>query len=446
MPYKVGMVSLGCAKNLVDSEQMLWLIRDAGYELCSELSEADAIVVNTCAFVESAKSEAIENILEFAALKNEGRLKKLIVAGCLAQRYGEQIISEIPEVDAVIGCGSFGNITEALGEVENGAKPNLFGDIDAAPAETDRIITTGEGWAYIKIAEGCDNRCAYCVIPSIRGRYRSRPADSIIREAKKLAEEGIREIIIVAQDITRYGTDLTGERMLPGLIRAISEIDGIEWIRLHYLYPDEIDEALIREIADNPKVVKYLDIPIQHIDDGILKRMNRRGSGAMIKDLFAELRRRIPGLVLRTSLITGLPGEGEAEFERLCDFLREARIERAGVFTYSPEEGTPAAQMPEIPDEETAARRADLISQMQAQIMDEYAQKQVGTIKKVLCEGYDRLAECWYGRSEADSPDVDGKVFFTGENIRPGGFYDILVQEILDGDLVGELSQKENGT
>jgi len=234
--------------------------------------------------------------------------------------------------------------------------------------------------------------------------------------------------------------------MLPGLIRAISEIDGIEWIRLHYLYPDEIDEALIREIADNPKVVKYLDIPIQHIDDGILKRMNRRGSGAMIKDLFAELRRRIPGLVLRTSLITGLPGEGEAEFERLCDFLREARIERAGVFTYSPEEGTPAAQMPEIPDEETAARRADLISQMQAQIMDEYAQKQVGTIKKVLCEGYDRLAECWYGRSEADSPDVDGKVFFTGENIRPGGFYDILVQEILDGDLVGELSQKENGT
>ncbi|NLL39540.1 MAG: 30S ribosomal protein S12 methylthiotransferase RimO [Clostridiales bacterium] len=438
MAYRVGMVSLGCAKNQVNSEQMLWLLKAAGYEIATEIANLDAVIINTCGFIERAKSEAIENILEFASLKEEGRLKKIIVTGCLPQRYGEEMRQELPEVDGLVGCGSFDEIVKALDRVMEGEKACLFGDVNGAVSEVDRIISTGPGWAYIKIAEGCDNRCSYCVIPSLRGSYRSRPMENIIREAKKLAASGLKELIIVAQDITRYGFDFSGKRLLAELIKKLSEIEGIEWIRLHYLYPDEIDDELIREIAENKKVVKYLDIPIQHINDKILKSMNRRGTGDEIRRLLKRLREEIPGLVLRTSIITGLPGEGEAEFEELCEFLLDAKIERAGVFPYSPEEGTAAERMPGRPSREEAERRAELIMDIQCRIMDQYNESLFGKTIKVLCEGYDRFAECYYGRSEADSPEVDGKVFFTGKNIRPGEFSNVKITGTLDGDLLGE--------
>lgn len=438
MAYRVGMVSLGCAKNQVNSEQMLWQLKAAGYEITSELENLDAVIINTCGFIESAKSEAIDNILEFAALKREGKLKKIIVAGCLAQRYCEEIKEEFPEVDGLVGSGSFDEIVKALDDVMEGKKACLFGDINSPVSESDRIISTGPGWAYVKIAEGCDNCCSYCVIPSLRGSYRSRPMAGILNEAGKLAKSGVKELIVVAQDITRYGLDISGKRLLAELIRKLSETEGIEWIRLHYLYPDEIDDELIREIAGNKKVVKYLDIPIQHINDKILKSMNRRGTGAEIRRLFGRLREEIPGLVLRTSVITGFPGEGEAEFEELCEFLLDARIERAGVFPYSPEEGTAAERMRDRPPREVAERRAELVMDIQCRIMDEYNESLYGKTLRVLCEGYDGKAGYFYGRSEADSPDVDGKVFFTGRRTDPGEFCLVKITGTLDGDLLGE--------
>ena len=431
----VALISLGCAKNLVNSEQMLCLLADAGYTLVSEPDGADAVIINTCGFIDAAKSEAIDNILEMAELKAAGRLKKIIVAGCLSERYREEIRKELPEVDALVGVGSFGEIVEVLRETLAERPADRFGDRNAPVDEIGRYLTTGPGWAYLRIAEGCDNRCAYCAIPDIRGRFRSRPMENVLAEAKDLVDAGCKELIVIAQDITRYGTDLCGERKLAELCRELSKLDGLEWIRLHYLYPEEIDDALIREIADNGKIVKYLDIPIQHINSGILKRMNRRGSGEMIRALFAKLRREIPGLVLRTSLITGLPGEGEAEFEELCDFLREARIERVGVFPYSPEEGTPAAGMPDRVDTETAEQRAEQIMALQSGIMDEFCDAFVGTTLRVLCTGFDG-AYCT-GRSYADSPDIDGTVYFEGD-CRPGDFAAVRITGVTDGELYGE--------
>ena len=440
---RVGMVSLGCAKNLINGEQMLKLVQDAGYEITADLSETDVLIVNTCAFIESAKQEAIDTILEYAELKKEGRLKKLIVTGCLSQRYSEELMTELPEVDGILGTGSYDDIVPAIEAALRDETPKYLGDISAPVSEAERVVTTGPGWAYIKSAEGCDNRCSYCVIPSIRGRYRSRPMENVLREARDLASLGVKELIVVAQDITRYGIDLCGKPMLAELIKEFAKIEGIHWIRLHYLYPDLIDDELIDAIANEEKVVKYLDIPIQHIDDKILKRMNRRGTGAEIEALLGKLRERIPGLVLRTSLITGLPGEGEEEFEKLCDFLRRMKLERAGVFAYSPEEGTPAFQM-ERPDSEVAAHRAELAVDIQSDVMDEFNEGRLDTVIEVLAEGYDRFAECWYGRSYADSPDVDGKVFFTGKGVTPGEFCKVLVTETLEGDLVGELAEEED--
>ena len=437
MSKTVGLISLGCAKNLINSEQMLCLLGEAGYTVTDDPAEADALIINTCAFIDSAKSEAIDNILECAELKKTGKLKTLLVAGCLPQRYKEELMAELPEVDGIIGTGAYDEIVKALEQAEAGEKPLLLGDLNAPVSEAGRIVSTGPGWAYIKIAEGCDNRCAFCVIPSIRGRYRSRPMERILEEARGLAEGGVKELLVVAQDITRYGLDLYGKPRLAELVRELCKIEGLHWIRLHYLYPDLIDDELIRTVAEEPKVVKYLDIPIQHINDAILKRMHRRGSGAELEALLTKLRASIPGLVIRTSLITGLPGEGEAEFAQLCDFLRRARLERAGVFPYSPEEGTPAAAM-ERPDTETAEQRCEIITELQSRIMDEFNESRLGTELEVLAEGYDVVAECWYGRSCADSPDVDGKVFFTGKDVQPGEFYSIRITEVLDGDLVGE--------
>ena len=431
-----ALISLGCAKNLVNSEQMLYLLDEAGYTLTPEPEGADLAIVNTCGFIDAAKSEAIDTILQMAELKKEGKLGGLIVCGCLTERYQDTILQELPEIDAVLGVGSFGEIVKAADAVLEGRKASFFGDRNAPVEEIPRVVSTGPSWAYLRIAEGCNNFCAFCAIPYIRGRYRSRTMENVVAEAKDLAAHGVKELIVIAQDITRYGTDLYGKRCLVKLCRELSEIEGIRWIRLHYLYPDQFDDELIDEIASNDKIVKYLDIPIQHINNQILKRMNRRGTGDEIRALFKTLRERIPGLVLRTSLIAGLPGEGPEEFEELCSFLREARIERVGVFPFSPEEGTPAAKM-EHADEKEAQRRADLILQLQAPIMDAFCQRFVGQTIEVLVTDYDEEEQCWVGRSYADSPDIDGEVRFDGV-CREGDMVSVTITEAEDGILYGE--------
>ena len=436
MNRTISLISLGCAKNLVNSEQMLYLLNEAGYAISPEPDGADAVIINTCGFIDAAKSEAIDTVLEMAELKSEGRLGKIIVCGCLTERYREDVTKELPEVDAILGVGSFGEIVSAVDEVFSGEKVSLFGDRNAPVEEIPRIVTTGPAWAYLRIAEGCNNFCAFCAIPYIRGRYRSRDMESIVKEAGELARHGVKELIVIAQDITRYGTDIYKKRSLAELCRRLSEIDGIQWIRLHYLYPDQFDDELIDEIAKNEKIVKYLDIPIQHINNEILRTMNRRGDGDEIRSLFRKLRERIPGLVLRTSLIAGLPGEGEAEYEELCEFLREAKIERAGVFPFSPEEGTPAAKMPHV-DYEEAQRRAELIMDIQSRIMDDYYNSQIGKTIEVLAEDYDEELGLFVGRSYADSPDIDGQVYFDGY-CRPGDIVEVTVTDTQDDYLIGE--------
>ena len=437
MDRKISLISLGCAKNLVNSEQMLYLLSEAGYTLVPEPDGADAVIINTCGFIDAAKSEAIDTVLEMAELKKAGKLGKIIVTGCLAERYQDTVMQELPEIDAVLGVGSFGDIVEAVTKALNNESVLRFGDKNAPVEETPRVVSTGPSWAYLRIAEGCNNFCAFCAIPYIRGRYRSREIENVVEEARELAEHGVKELIVIAQDITRYGTDLYGKCCLAELCRRLAEIDGVEWIRLHYLYPDQFDDELIDEIASNEKIVKYLDIPIQHINNDILKSMNRRGTGDDIRKLFKELRERIPGVVLRTSLISGLPGEGDAEFEELCSFLREAKIERAGVFPFSPEEGTPAAKMPHV-DAEEAQRRADLIMEIQAGVMDEFNASLIGKALEVLCLDYDEDSQMWVGRSCYDSPDIDGLVFFDGDGGEGNIVYVNITAVSDDGNLIGE--------
>ena len=433
---KVGMISLGCPKNQVSAEQMLYLLREAGHEIVTDELEAEAIVVNTCAFIEDAKQESINTILETAQLKSEGQLKLLIVTGCLAQLFREQVLTELPEVDAVVGVGSCEEIVDVLNRAEAGEKPVVIGDNNAPVAECKRMISTGPAWAYLLIAEGCDNRCSYCLIPSIRGRFRSRAPEDILAEAEKLASYGYREVILVAQDLTRYGQDIPGWN-LARLLTELCKIEGLDWLRLHYLYPHELTDELIDVIADEPKIVKYLDIPLQHINANILKKMNRRDTPDDIRALLKKLRARIPGLVLRTSLITGLPGEGEAEFEELCEFLREYRIERAGVFPFSPEEGTPAASMPHV-DNETARERAERVQELQAEIMDEWEASLAGSVVDAVCDGYDPETGVPMGRAYFDSPGIDGMMEFTGE-VSPGDIVRVEIISAEDGILRGKV-------
>ena len=436
MEQTYALISLGCAKNLVNSEQMLYLMDEAGFTLVSDPDGADLAIVNTCGFIDAAKSEAIDNILELAELKKQGRLGGLIVTGCLSERYQDTILDELPEIDAVLGIANYGDIVKAANAVLAGRQARIFSDRNSPVEEIGRIVSTGPGWAYLRIAEGCGNFCAFCAIPYIRGRYRSRSMENVLAEARELAAHGAKELIVIAQDITRYGSDLYGKRCLAALCRELSKIEGVEWIRLHYLYPDQFDDELIDEIASNEKIVKYLDIPIQHINNRILKRMNRRGTGDEIRALFKTLRERIPGLVLRTSLIAGLPGEGEEEFEELCAFLREAKIERVGVFPFSPEEGTPAAKM-ERPDQEIAERRAEQILALQAPIMDDFCASFVGQTLRVLVTDYDEDEQCWVGRSYADSPEIDGEVRFEGA-CREGDMVSVRITAADDGILYGE--------
>ena len=438
---KIAFVSLGCAKNLVNTEQMMALVKAAGHTVTGDPEGADVAVVNTCGFIDSAKSEAIQNILELAALKDQGKLGKLLVAGCLTQRYRDEILEELPEIDGILGTGSYTDIVPAIESVMEGDTPTYFGDIDHTIEDGARIVSTPPYTAFLKIAEGCDNRCAYCVIPSLRGRYRSRTMESLLAEAKKLADDGVKELIVIAQDITRYGTDLYRKRMLPELLTELCKLP-FHWVRLHYLYPDELDDALIDVIAREHKILKYIDIPLQHINDRILKAMNRRSTKAEIIALLKKLRERLPGLVLRTSLICGLPGETEEEFEELCDFLRESGIERAGIFQFSPEEGTPAAVMPDQVDPDTAKRRVELLVELQSRVMDAWNESRLGETLEVLCEGFDQEMGCYAGRSYADSPDVDGKVFFTAAGLVPAGtFVNVRITGTSDGDLTGEIEE-----
>jgi ribosomal protein S12 methylthiotransferase len=437
--YKVAFISLGCAKNLVNTEQMMALCRVAGHTITGEPEGADVAVLNTCGFIDSAKSEAIDHVLELAKLKNEGKLQKLLVAGCLSQRYRDEILEDLPEIDGILGTGSYTDIVPAVEAVMDGDQPTYFGDIDHTAEDGVRVVTTPGYTAYLKIAEGCDHRCAYCIIPYLRGRYRSRTIESLLAEARALADGGVRELIVVAQDITRYGTDLYREFKLGELLTELCKLP-FHWIRLHYLYPDALSDGLIDVIAREPKILNYIDIPLQHINDEILKSMRRGSTKAEILALLAKLRVRLPGLVLRTSLIAGLPGEGEAEFEELCDFLREAGIERAGIFQFSPEEGTPAAAMEGQVDSDTAKRRVELLAQLQSSVMDSFNESRLGTTLEVLCEGFDSGMGCYAGRTYADSPDVDGKVFFTAAGVVPAGtFVNVRVTGAEDGDLMGEI-------
>ena len=434
----IGFISLGCAKNQVDCERMMYRVQEAGHTVCAGIVGCDVVVINTCGFIDSAKSEAIDFILQTAALKAEGQVGKILVTGCLSQRYQQQILEQLPEVDGILGTGSYHKVVEAIDALLTEEAVSDFASIDEPELETGRILTTPEHYAYLKIAEGCDNRCAYCIIPYLRGKFRSRQMDDVLYEARLLADSGVKELIVVAQDTSRYGTDLPGhKRLLPELLQNLCQIEGLHWIRLHYVYPDEIDDALIDVITSEPKIVKYLDIPIQHCNSDILKKMNRRGDGDFLRALFAKLRDRIPGLVLRTSVITGLPGETEKEFEELCRFLKEQRLERVGAFPFSPEEGTPAAEM-DYPDASVAQFRAEMVESIQSRIMDDYAQAMLGSTIEVLVDGYDEEFGQYFGRSWADSPDIDGKVWLASEeDLSEGSFVMVQIDSVVDGDLSG---------
>ena len=446
---KIGFVSLGCPKNQLDTEVMLREVAEAGYEITPEETEADVVIVNTCAFIESAKREAIDNILDVAWLKKHKGLKAIIVTGCLAERYGEEIFKELPEVDAVLGVGSIHHIVEAIEAVtvkkKKGSKAKYFShdDRDAVALGGDRVLTTPDYAAYLKIAEGCDNRCAYCAIPSIRGKFRSRPMEDLVAEARQLEGLGVKELTLIAQDITRYGKDLYGAYSLAPLIRRITEETSIPWIRLLYCYPDKITDDLVAEIRDNPRVLKYIDLPLQHISDPVLRRMNRHGDSAMIREVLAKLRREVPGIVIRTTFIVGFPGETEADFEQLCAFVKEQKFDHAGAFTYSREEDTPAYDFPDQIDEQVKQDRLDILMREQNEINEQLNREKVGKTIDVLCEDYDPVAEVHFGRSAADAPEIDGKVYFkAGKHVAPGTFVRVKVREVLDYDLYGVLVEK----
>ncbi len=440
----IGFISLGCAKNQVDCERMMFRVQEAGFEVRPDVVGCDVAVINTCGFIDSAKTEAIDAILQMAALKAEGLVGKILVTGCLSQRYQEEIMQEMPEVDGVLGTGSYTQIVPTIEALLNAKRVQDFGDIDAPEEEVGRILTTPEHYAYLKIAEGCDNRCSYCIIPYLRGKFRSRQMDDILYEARILAMNGVKELLVVAQDTSRYGTDLLGhKRLLPELLRQLCQIEGLHWIRLHYLYPDEIDDELIDVIANEKKIVKYLDLPIQHCNSNILRLMNRRGDGPFLRNVLTKLRERIPGLVIRTSVITGLPGEGEEEFAELCTFLKEMRLERVGAFPFSPEDGTPAASM-DFPDSSVAQQRAQMVETIQSSIMDDYNASMLGQTVEVLVDGYDEEMEQYYGRTYADSPEIDGRVWLsTDEPLTEGTFIQVCLDAVVDGDLSGYPLEEE---
>ena len=438
---KIGFVSLGCPKNLLDTEVMLSELNAAGYEITAEETEADIIILNTCGFIKEAKTEAIDNILDIAWLKKNASLKGRIVTGCLVQRYGQEILDEFPEVDGILSVGAIHEIVNAVRTVEKGEKFVSVKKPEEAELGGDRIVTTPEHYAYMKIAEGCDTRCTYCAIPDIRGRFRSRPMEDLLKEAKEMEAIGVRELILVAQDTTRYGEDIYGEYKLHELIRLITDKTNIPWIRVLYCYPDKITDGLIEEFKSNERLVKYIDIPIQHISEKILKKMNRHGGKEAIVSSLKKLRE-IPGMVIRTTVIVGFPGETEADFSELLDFLKEARFDRLGAFEYSKEDGTPAASFGSQVSKAKKEQRHALVMEQQAEIVAELNAEKEGKIVKVLIEGYDPVSDSYYSRSYADAPEIDGKVYITGapkNAFFPGDFVDVKIFASVDCDLVAEV-------
>ncbi len=436
---KVGMVSLGCPKNQMDAELMLASLHKAGFELTADAALADVVIVNTCGFIEDAKREAIENILEFAQLKKEGQIQKIIVTGCLAQRYQEELCRELPECDAVLGLGANHTIADVVNGVLADQTVSRFPELACWQLDGDRVQTTPEFFAYLRVGDGCNNCCTYCAIPHIRGRLRSRSTDAVVEEARSLAENGVRELILVAQDTTLYGAEEDGVSRLPELLNRLCEIEGLRWIRLLYCYPEHITEELLDVMAAQEKVVKYMDIPIQHASGKVLKAMNRPGDRDSLSALMAHIRDRVPHIVLRTTVMTGFPGETEEDFEQLCEFIKDVRFERLGCFAFSAEEGTAAATMADQVPEKVRAERRDVVMELQTRLSEAALQAQVGQTVEVLVESFDRYAECWFGRTAGDAPDIDGKVFFTTrEPVRPGEFVQVKVTDYMDWDLVGE--------
>lgn len=445
MSIKVGMVSLGCNKNLVDSERMLHKLRAHGYELVTEFGLSDVAVVNTCGFIQSAKEEAIETVLEIAKLKEEGTVKKLILTGCLTERYQKECAEEFPEADAVIGIGDNKDIVDVLDRVLKGERVVQFAPKRDAELTGERIISTLPFFSYLKISEGCSNCCTYCAIPMIRGGFRSTPMEDLIAEAQWLADAGVTELNIIAQDTTRYGEDLYGENRLPQLLRELCKIEKLRWIRLLYCYPERITDELLDVMAQEEKIVKYLDMPIQHCDGEILRRMNRPGDEETLRALIAKIREKMPEIVLRTTLITGFPGETQEQFDRLAQFVQDMRFARLGCFAYSQEDGTKAAEFADQVDEDVRAHRADIIMEQQLEISAQYNEAQMDSVKTAVVEGFDKWAECYFGRTEADAPDIDGKVFFSSEKpLEIGDFVKIRITDTLDYDLLGEVCDDES--
>ena len=444
MTIKVGMISLGCSKNQVDAERLLATLAREGYEICSDMTECDAVIVNTCGFIEDAKKESIDTILECCAAKGEGRLKCVAVTGCLAERYRAELASEIPEVDVVLGLGGNRRIGEAIREAVKGNHFIEYGEKESLSMEGERILANEPWFAYVKVAEGCDNRCSYCAIPLIRGRFRSRPMENILEECRRLAESGVTELNLVAQDTTRYGEDLYGESRLPELIDAVCALEKVHWVRVLYCYPDRVTDRLIETIARQPKAVHYFDIPVQHASAHVLRDMNRRGDKQSILELCRSIRERIPDVVLRTTLIAGFPTETEQDFAELCELVEEARFDRLGCFAYSQEEDTPAGAMAQLP-EELRRRRAEIVMELQMSAAFDFADRCVGRTLEVLVEGYEDGQ--YFGRSYMDAPDIDTKVYFTSEEeLMPGSYVPVLITDACEYDLIGTVPHKEETT
>lgn len=437
----VGFISLGCAKNQINTEHMIATVQKAGYKVTGEIELTDVTVINTCGFIEDAKKEALDTIFEVAALKNEGKIKKIIVCGCLAQRYLDNIATELYEVDGFVGVGSFERIAEAIEKVMQGEKVEFFDDLSNIQLEGDRILTTLPFSAYIKIADGCSNRCSYCAIPDIRGPFKSRKMENIIAEANALVQGGAQELIVIAQDTSNYGIDIYGERKLPELLRELCKIEKLRWVRVMYLYPDKITDELIEVIKTEDKIVKYIEMPIQHASEKVLRAMNRPGNDKTLLSLIEKLRREIKDVSLRTTVMVGFPGETEKDFEILCKFLKSAKFDRLGVFTYSPEEETPAYDMEQIAEEVKSAR-AEAVELLQSEIVLEKQDKTVGKTLDVLVEGFDRYAECFFGRSQYEAPDIDGKIFFTAKgSLAAGSIVKVKITECMDFELIGEMTE-----
>ncbi len=441
---KIGLVPLGCPKNQVDAEIMLAKLKAAGHEIVPDPADSDVCIINTCGFITDAKREAIDEILELSLLKNEGKIAKLIVTGCLSERYGGDIAKDLPEVDGIVGIGANGDIVSIVSDVWAGRRVLVTPEKKGLPLEGERLIINQPIYAYLKVAEGCDNCCSYCAIPGIRGGFRSRTMESVIDEAKTLADRGVKELILVAQDTTRYGEDIYGRLMLPELLRELSKLD-VMWIRLLYCYPERVTDELLEVIKDEPKVAKYLDIPVQHASGRVLAAMNRRGDVAELTALFLKIRKLVPGITLRTTLMCGFPGENEDDFSQLCTFVRDVRFDRLGTFAFSPEEGTPAFSMDGQIDSDITARRVERIMDIAAEIAEERDNALIGQELLVVTEGFDRLGGCFFGRDVSRAPDIDGKIFFTapkGTKLPIGSFVNVIIDEILDHDLIGILKAK----